>query len=170
MGDVVDFCPYLGFGYRYLVNDGSKVDEAAYKRVSQYYYMPIGTKISKSFSSGFSITLTGEFDWLIAGEQSSRIGDLIYQMSGGEVETDYVHNYQRKGWGARFGLKVDIPITKKIGLFVEPYYRMWKIQNSGWGESDTTHSGSTYWYWYDLPFTEPFNTTRERGIRAGIYF
>ena len=164
LGGVVEFWPYLGFGYRYLVNDGSKVDSSSYKRVSQYYYMPIGTKIYKSFG-GFAISLTGEFDWLLYGEQASKLGNIIP-----ELESDYLYNSQTKGFGARFGVKVEIPLTQKVGLFIEPYYRMWKIQNSRLATSEVTQSGNTYHWWYGIPIIEPFNTTRERGIRAGIYF
>lgn len=169
--DIGEIWPYIGFGYRRLVNNMEKVDpDSGYKRISQYYYIPIGFSLRRDFDSGFKISLTSEFDWLIHGEQASHLGDIIAQMYPG-VETNYVYNNQRKGWGARFSLKVDVPVSQRTGIFVEPYFRMWKIQNSGLGESDAIHlSGGGYMYWYNMPFIEPFNVTRELGIKAGIYF
>lgn len=165
LGGNFEIWPYLGFGYRYLVNDGSKVDPAAYKRISKYMYVPIGAKLSKSFSNGVSFTLTGEFDWFLSGEQASALGHLIP-----EIESRYIYNSQNRGVGCRFGLKAEVPLSKKLGFFVEPYYRFWKIQNSELGTSDVHVSGNTQWWYYNIPLYEPFNTTREAGIRAGIYF
>ncbi|MBO4707421.1 MAG: hypothetical protein J5594_02540 [Elusimicrobiaceae bacterium] len=168
--DIGEFWPYIGFGYRRLVNNTEKNDsEAGYKRISQYFYVPIGFRLGRNFDSGFKIYLIGEFDWLIHGEQASHIGDLISQMYPG-VETNYVYNYQRKGWGARVSVKAEVPITQQTGIFVEPYFRMWKIQNSGLGEGDVNTYDDHYEYWYNIPFIEPFNVTKEVGIKAGFYF
>ncbi len=169
--DVGEIWPYIGFGYRRLVNNMEKEDpNAGYKRTSQYYYIPIGFRLKRDFDSGFKISLISEFDLLIHGEQTSHLGDIIAQMYPG-VETNNVYNYQRRGWGARFSLKVEVPVSARTGLFVEPYFRMWKIQNSGLGESDVIYmGGGVYMYWYNMPFIEPFNVTKELGIKAGFYF
>jgi len=152
--DFLELWPYLGFGYRYLVNDGSKVDSTSYKRISKYVYIPIGTKIKKTLSNNITLTFTGEFDWFITGKQTSKLEGI-----------DIV-NDQKKGWGARFGIKAEAPLSKKIGVFVEPYYRIWKIQNSNtFSVYEWTGSG-----WIEHKFLEPFNTTKEAGIKAGFYF
>ncbi|MBO7605100.1 MAG: hypothetical protein J6S61_01355 [Elusimicrobiaceae bacterium] len=168
--DVCEIWPYIGFGYRRLSNKTEKVDaENGYKRVSQYWYIPIGFRLVKGSDGGFKISFISEFDWLIHGEQASQIGNVVEQMFP-EVETNYVYNYQRRGWGARFSVKLEAPVTKHAGIFVEPYFRMWKIQNSSWGEGDVHTYEGYYEYWYNIPFKEPFNVTKELGIRAGIYF
>ena len=155
--DVGEIWPYFGFGFRYLVNNGEKVDPSAYKRISKYCYIPIGFRLIKDSESGIKLALITEFDWLIFGEQKSRLF----------TDGSYVTNDQKKGWGARISLKAEFPTTKKVGIFVEPYFRMWKIQNSDW----------YYVYvwdgygWQEIPFgREPFNVTKEFGIKAGIYF
>ena len=152
LGRQFELWPYLGFGYRYLVNDGTNVSSSAYKRVSQYWYIPVGAKVSKTLNNGLVLTLTGEFDWLMVGKQSS------------DLSTDgYVDNCQPEGWGIRFGIKAEAPVSKKIGVFVEPYYLMWKIQNST--NEYLLAPGPSI-----ISLHEPFNITKEAGIRAGIYF
>jgi len=151
IGHQFELWPYMGFGYRYLVNDGTNVDDASYKRVSQYWYVPIGVKLGKKFNDKFSLTLAGEFDWLMVGQQSS------------DISTEgYVDNCQPEGWGVRFGLKAEIQMSESIGFFLEPYYRMWKIQNS----TNEYLLGPGY----IIAVWEPFNVTKEAGIRAGFYF
>ena len=152
LGEKFELWPYMGFGYRYLVNDGTVVDDASYKRISHYWYVPIGLKLSKGFSEKFSITFNGEFDWLMVGKQQSDI-----------LTSGYLDNCQTEGLGLRFGIKAEVQLNEQVGFFLEPYYRMWKIQNSvkeyvfipgeGWAQ-----------------FYEPFNITKEAGIRAGFYF
>lgn len=163
LGGQFELWPYLGLGYRYLVNDGTNVDpEHSYRRVSKYVYMPIGAKFSKTFQSGIILTLSGEFDWFLAGEQESK---LLTILDGN------IYNQQQEGWGLRFGLKAEVPVTQKIGVFVEPYYRMWKIQTSQMGESETYFDPSDgHYYYIPVNGVEPFNITKEAGIRAGIYF
>jgi len=154
--DAWELWPYLGFGWRRLVNNGENVDPSAYKRISNYYYVPLGVRFVKDVDGGFTIAFIGEFDWLLLGKQSSRLFD----------DGSYLNNRQKKGLGARFSVKVDVPVSPKIGVFVEPYFRMWKIQNS-----------EVQWVWawngsgYEqVGLLEPYNTTRELGIKAGFYF
>lgn len=161
VGNQFEFWPYMGFGYRYLLNDGSSVDTGSYKRISQYWYMPIGVKVKKGVNANFSLTLTGEFDWLLAGKQATDLGALYPALN-----SDYIYNFQPEGWGLRFGLKAEIQMSESIGFFLEPYYRFWKIQNSNLGE--TEQSGGIYYT--GVPMIEPFNITKEAGIRAGFYF
>ena len=162
LGKNFELWPYLGFGYRYLVNDGTNVSDAAYRRISSYWYIPVGAKIKKDFSDKFSLTLTGEFDWFQGGEQAS---DLLGALDG------YIYNYQSEGWGIRFGLKAEVQMTKKIGVFMEPYYRMWKIQESQLGRTENLpNGGMTGAPGIVVGGLEPFNVTKEAGVRAGIYF
>ncbi len=165
--DVGEIWPYVGFGYRRLSNDTSKIDSATgYKRVSQYWYIPIGFRLMKESHSGFKISFIGEFDWFIYGEQASRLGPFLPP----ELETNYIYNNQRRGWGARFGAKVEVPMSKHFGIFVEPYFRMWKIQNSGGASTEVHQVGNELYWWYNRYIVEPFNVTKELGIKAGFYF
>lgn len=157
LSNTLEFWPYMGFGYRRLVNDGTNVSASAYRRVSNYWYVPIGIKLSKDFNKQFSVTFTGEFDWLAVGKQQTDI-----------ITTGYLDNCQPEGLGLRFGLKAEVPVNKQVGLFIEPYYRMWKIQNS---------VVEPVWMWNPLTSSyeltgvlEPFNVTKEAGIRLGVYF
>ncbi len=162
LGANFELWPYLGFGYRYLVNDGTNVSDAAYRRISRYWYIPVGAKIKKDFGNNFSLTLTGEFDWFQGGEQAS---DLLGALDG------YIYNYQSEGWGLRCGLKAEVQMSKKIGIFVEPYYRMWKIQESQLGRTENLPNiGMTGAPGIVVGGIEPFNITKEAGVRAGFYF
>ena len=167
IGNKFELWPYLGFGYRYLVNDGTNVSDAAYRRISKYWYIPVGAKIRKEVTEKFSLTLTGEFDWFQGGEQAS---DLIPAAAALGLDS-YVYNYQSEGWGIRFGLKAETAVNQNFGIFLEPYYRMWKIQNSNSGVTESLpNSGMSGAPGIPVGGIEPFNITREAGIRAGFYF
>lgn len=145
---------YLGVGYRMLYNNSDM--EGAYKRISQYAYVPLGLKLSTDIGT-WKLSLNGEFDWFLFGEQRS-----------GLLENDgYVVNKQNQGYGLRGSLRIEKNLTTNFGLFVEPYYRMWKIQNS----DETIVSGydpiEGYWA---VSCVEPFNVTKEAGIKVGITF
>lgn len=138
-GNTVRFAPYLGVAYRFLSNNMDE-DAYGYRRESTYYYMPIGFYLSTGAENGFSVTLNGEFDWLIYGNQYSGIGYGL-------------NHTQDKGIGLRGGIKVEQNFGA-IGLFIEPFYRFWKIQNSD------VVSG----------YIEPFNISREYGTKIGLTF
>jgi len=140
----VNFTPYIGFGYRFLSNNMDE-DDTGYRRESTYYYMPIGASLAAGSGNGFSVTFTGEFDWLVYGNQYSGL-------AGG------VNNLQDKGFGLRGGIKLTAG-SEGFSVFVEPFYRFWKIQNS-----DVVMVNSTQ------GLLEPFNISREYGIKAGIAF
>ncbi len=145
---------YLGVGYRMLYNNSDM--EGAYKRISHYTYVPLGLKLGTGIGN-WQISLNGEFDWFLFGEQRS-----------GLFESDgYVVNKQNQGYGLRGSLRLQTNIATRFGFFVEPYYRMWKIQNS----DETIVSGydpiEGYWA---IACVEPFNVTKEAGIKVGIIF
>jgi len=138
------FTPYIGMGYRFLSNNMDEDDTGGYRRESTYVYVPIGFSLSTG-ANGMRVSLTGEFDWLLYGNQMSGLSRF------GESD---INNTQEKGLGARGGLKVELPIGTVAGIFVEPFYRFWKIQNSD----------------VQRGYYEPFNISREYGIKAGIVF
>lgn len=167
MGEYFTLSPYFGLGYRYLCNHAEK-SAGGYKRESTYFYMPIGAGLTFHPGDGWSATLSGEFDWMINGNQRSQMSDV------GNFDPPYqdwhykdVTNDQEKGFGLRAGFKVEKDFGG-FGLFAEPFYRFWKIQNSevepllATNGSETAYTGSG--------LVEPFNITREYGVKIGVTF
>lgn len=150
--------PYIGIAYRYLRDEGQKKSEYAYLRESNYLYMPIGFNLGWQVGGGFNLTLNSEFDVLLKGRQQSG------PTKAGEAQGfgDTIHD-QSQGWGVRFSLKVEQEIGQ-VAIFAEPFFRYWKIQNS-----DIGFSVSEQLMQYQASI-EPFNITREYGIKAGIRF
>lgn len=160
LSDKLALDPFMGLAYRFLRDEGQKKSDSAYLRESNYVYMPIGTGLTWQMSETFKIVLKGEFDWLLQGKQKSglsRFGPPYGDLS----------NTQKKGWGVRASVKLEQSLGK-MGLFVEPFYRYWKIQNSEFDYYAAIDLGGG-WYQY-IGGIEPFNITREYGIRAGITF
>ncbi|MBF0531010.1 MAG: hypothetical protein HQK55_17435 [Deltaproteobacteria bacterium] len=79
------FTPYTGFGYRYLNDKQDKAmsswtfegntflfpEGAGSKRISRYYYLPIGMDIAKGLPHDWRIGLNGELDVLLWGQQQT---------------------------------------------------------------------------------------------------
>lgn len=164
LSDAMKLWPYLGIGWRSLRNGedgcvdlGGGVCGETYQRTSTYIYMPIGLKWETNFGSAVKLSLNGQFDWLLRGNQSSHTTML--------ANSTNFSNKQDKGYGVRASAKLETNFGK-MGVFVEPFWRYWKIQNSAeewiYDMSDPTEPSG-----YVI---EPFNITREYGIRAGITF
>lgn len=164
--DSLKLWPYIGIAWRSLRNSEDKVVEFApsmfgwtYQRTSTYVYMPIGGRLTMDMGSHIRLTLGGEIDWLIRGNQNSHI-------RGGNF--DSLSNRQEKGYGVRVNAKLETEIWK-LGAFIEPFWRYWKIQNSKpvtvyEVDGSGNPTGNTMDFW------EPKNYTREYGIRVGITF
>ena len=129
-----------------------------YQRTSTYIYLPLGTNLRYKASEKVSFTLNGQFDVLLHGNQYSRMTDTA-------LFGDDSSNRQDKGYGIRVSVRGDVNMGK-VGMFVEPFWRYWHIQNSEeqwfYPGGDPTQPG--------VSLVEPFNTTTEWGIRAGITF
>lgn len=165
-GEPVSIWPYLGIAYRSLRNseDGyysyGGVTGYVYQRTSTYLFMPIGSTLVFEAGDVFKLSLNTEFDWLLRGTQNSHTGDRFSNANSAS-------NKQNKGFGLRASVKAEFNI-KGVGVFVEPFWRYWKIQNSepcyyGRYTEDGGFIVTGYIY-------EPFNITREYGIRAGVKF
>lgn len=157
--DRLELWPYLGIGWRQLTNHADELT-GGYKRTQTYVYIPIGTDFKWKVDDRFSLTLNGQFDWLIHGNNHN---DGVLSPDLSEVES--ISMGQDQGYGLRLSVRADIE-AGKVGFFVEPFWRYWHIQNS-----------EEFWlYWGGDPsqpaicFVEPFNTTREYGLRVGITF
>lgn len=149
--------PFAGVAYRFLQDNGQKKSDSAYLRESNYVYAPFGARFTWNVSNTFRMILNGEFDWLLEGKQKSG-------MSRFDPAFSDLRNTQKEGFGLRAGLRMEQEIGK-VAVFAEPFYRYWKIQNS-----------NVDYYYIDELFgwgyggVEPYNTTHEWGIKAGVAF
>ena len=147
------FTPFIGFGYRYLMDDSggktSSTGAAGYKRESNYLYSPIGietlTKLEKQWYAGIIL----EYDYFWIGRQISHLEDV-------SANYDTLENNQNEGYGlrgsVRFLNKGDFPFV------IEPFIRYWKIQKSE--EEDVIYSGAVIGYGW-----EPKNNSTEIGLK-----
>lgn len=165
--------PYIGFAYRFLQNGKDQYVDMGngemgflYKRTSHYFYAPLGANWALDMSDSVRLTFNAEFDWLLRGLQNSHLGEGASRESS--VKQD-------KGYGLRASVRLEKDMGK-WGIFIEPFWRYWKIQNSKkdyflavdeYG-NPIIDPGTGYYLWYVLQ--EPFNDTREYGLRAGITF
>lgn len=156
-GDYWRLEPYLGIGYRRL-RDHSNNGEGGYFRQSEYTYLPLGANLRWDLGNTFYMRLNGEWDVLLSGEQYSRLSDVPGGGLGNATAS------QDTGYGLRASLRVGVEVNHH-GIFVEPYYRYWHIQNSNIGWAEIIGSGG----WYQGTI-EPFNITREWGCKIGITF
>lgn len=153
--DALSFWPYMGLGYRFL-KDHSNKGEGGYLRESHYVYAPFGADMKLDLASGWQLGLNAEADWLISGRQVSRMSDV----DPGWAD---VSNHQRQGYGLRASVKLQKNFAH-MGVFVEPFWRYWHIQNSDWQPMEYMGMMTPY------ALMEPFNTTREYGLKAGLVF
>lgn len=142
--------PYAGLGGRFLTDKLDESGPSGYRRESTYIYIPVGFNLRKQMGSSFSLTLNAQGDILLSGRQISKIEG-----------TGNVHNTQDEGYGLRAGLRIQYNFGT-FGIFAEPFYRYWHIQNS---EPQYYTDG---YYIYTL--LEPKNETREAGVKIGIVF
>lgn len=146
LGSALELWPYLGIAGRYLVDKGYEKSSSAYRRTSAYLYAPAGLTAKIKLPAKWTIALNGEYDIFISGTQKSRLSDAISTYPD-------ISNKQGQGFGARTSLKIEKEF-KQIGLFIEPFYRYWHIQNSDWVDGNQ----------------EPQNLTYESGLKIGITF
>lgn len=144
--------PYIGFGYRYLNNDGRGTDssgvDAGYRRHSNYLYFPFGVTNRFMVTDKMRASLNLEYDQLIYGWQKSELGDAI--SGAGDLE-----NGQKKGHGFRGSLMAEWP-KWSFG----PFFNYWDIKKS---EVACDSSSSLCGY-------EPQNETWEYGIESRYRF
>ncbi len=159
---------YSGLGYRYLLDDngGEALQNPAtglynvlsYDRESNYYYIPAGGEIEFP-QDNWSLTLKGEYDFLVYGKQISHFTDTMWYPGIGPGED--THNNQHHG----FGIKGSFQVAYKMDaahLFVEPFIDYWNIE-----DSDISYCQFDGEYGYGL---EPKNKTTAYGVRLGVKF
>lgn len=151
--DQIELWPYLGLGWRRLRNHLEEGGEGGYLRQSTYLYVPIGVYGKYYAVEGWTISLNGEFDWLLKGRQ----------YSGDSATYEDTTHHQSEGYGVRAGLRI-AKDWDAIGVFVEPFWRYWHIQNS---DLSVAWMKSLPYGTYTL---EPKNHTYEYGLKVGLTF
>ena len=145
--------PYIGLGYRYLV-DYADVMPGGYQRESNYRYVPIGLDYRSSASGSWQFGCTLEYDYFLSGTQISHLSD---------VNPGYndLTNEQNDGYGYRASIR--FARSGRHGLIIEPFYKYWKIDQS---ETATiTCMGVPCGYGW-----EPKNNSTEYGLRVQMSF
>lgn len=154
--------PYIGFGYRYLVDHGNGeqngLDQFGYDRKSHYYYLPVGADVIIDLPHDWEIDPNVEYDVFLSGWQKSYLSNV--GRFTGFSDPDIV-NHQDHGFGVRAAVK----FLKKgpvVDYYVEPFIRYWSIEDSKLEfaviDGQAVFGG------------EPKNNTLEVGSRFGIQF
>ncbi len=154
--------PYLGFGYRYLLDKGNglltSTGSYGYDRHSNYFYLPVGFNASIPYGSWTS-ALNIEYDIFLHGVQVSDFSD------GDQFNQDdnpNIHNSQGSGYGLRGSLKLTYAM-QKFNIYIEPFFRFWSIKRSNLVSATVDGVFSDQW-------NEPSNTTWEIGSKFGLQF
>jgi hypothetical protein len=130
--------PYLGVGTRYYWDEGKGVVTSlgaeGYDRKITQVYMPVGFTYLHAFGNGFTLAPNLEYDQLLWGHVSSRLGTIPGYPN--------VVNIQHDGWGARGDIMLG---WQQYGLNwqIGPFLRYWDISASNiakgeWEEPDNT--------------------------------
>jgi hypothetical protein len=149
--------PYTGIGYRFKSDDSEDVkyidlrpnvridpnDVLGSYRKSNYVYVPFGGAVEYTINNVWSVSLKGEYDWIVKAWHYSRIPT--------ERPTTFK---QPNGYGLKGEASISY-LYKKVRFSVSPYLHYWNIRNSIRPEGRGR---------------EPYNVTFESGIRLGITF
>jgi hypothetical protein len=121
-------------------------EKLGYYRKSNYVYIPLGGYVDYALNDTWSVSLKGEYDWIIKAWHYNRdpYGDpsppVVFKQPNG------------------YGLKGEASISylyQKVKFSVSPYINYWNIRNS-----KEKNGGSM----------EPYNITFESGMRLGVSF
>jgi len=137
--------PYAGLSYRHLYNDlrgVTSTGQIGYRRISRYYYVPLGVALRIPLGSQWVMVPQLEYDAFANGRQRSYLGDTGLDLSD-------VTNRQQEGWGARAQLVFE-GWRWSIGLWTQ----YWDIEDSE----------------IQMGGLEPANTTRESGVEVRYRF
>ncbi|MBF0569282.1 MAG: hypothetical protein HQL18_00700 [Candidatus Omnitrophica bacterium] len=159
---IFQFTPYLGLGYRWLKDDSRKQGNAGYLRKSNYTYLPLGMEVAMPLPMHWAVRLNMEYDYLLYGVQRSMISDSG-TVDGISYNYNGLKNYQSKGYGLRGSIRLE-KAWGMWGVFVEPYFRFWDIEDSDPARVDV-NGGQLVGFGL-----EPSNQTREFGLKAGVLF
>lgn len=144
----VTISPYTGIGYRFKNDDGEKVrtsrgNNLGFYRKSNYVYVPLGASAEYKLNDTWSLSLKGEYDWIVKAWHYSRIPT--------ERPTTFK---QPNGYGLKGEASVSY-LYNKVKFSVSPYLNYWNIRNSIRPEGRGR---------------EPYNITFESGVKLGLTF
>ena len=167
LSNKLSLSPYMGIGYRFKSSDSEDVKYIdlrpnirrspkvlGYYRKSNYVYVPLGASAEYKFDKVWSVSLKGEYDWIVKAWHYNRgpYGDpsppVIFKQPNG------------------YGLKSEASISylyKTLKFSVTPYLYYWNIRNS-----ETKHYRADDGHSYSS--MEPYNITWETGLRLGVTF
>ena len=141
--------PYTGIGYRFKSDDSEEVRTSrtgrnlGFYRKSNYVYVPLGASVDYALDNTWSVSLKGEYDWIVKAWHYSRRPETptnVYKQPNG------------------YGLKGEVSVSylyKKVKFSVSPYINYWNVRNSIRPEGRGR---------------EPYNITLESGIKLGVTF
>jgi hypothetical protein len=150
---------FTGIGARVL-NDrsGSKAEQGGYDREISYGYLPLGGAASVPLgTSGPSLLVSAQYNWVIYGEAKSKFSKLDPELP--DIKLDL-----RNGSGVELVAALRFPLGKRA-ITVGPFGRFWSISRSKTLVlTDPEAPGEA------IQFFEPKNRSREIGIRLGFAF
>lgn len=142
VGADIDLVPYLGLGYRLLVDDlPDGLVCSGYRREQSYYYLPLGV-VGEARRGKWRFGGRAEYDYFVKGVNNSG-GDRFTQDSGYGLQCSIFAEY------------FDPAARPRMSYGVEPYVHYWNVDAS-------TLAASLYY--------EPSNNNTLYGIRAWVGF
>lgn len=146
--------PYIGIAYRFLRDDSknklTSTSHLGYVRKSNYYYSPVGIRLTLDITKGWSLNPEIEYDYFWSGKQES---DLGYVAGYEDIEND-----QDNGYGYRLSIALNKK-AKNLTFGFRLFYRYWDID-----ESDITRDS------LGRSWVEPANDTSEYGMDFSLFF
>jgi len=155
VGSSVSLSPYLGLGYRYLIDNPtgySSTGAVGYRRYSNYLYAPAGLTARLHIGGGWVLAPTIEADVFLYGTQVSKLSDA-------DLGLPDVTNRQSKGRGHRASLFVE-----KGSWAFGAWTQYWHIEDSDSVCITPVVAGTC------LAAREPVNYTRESGLELRYRF
>lgn len=168
--------PYLGVGYRYLLNEFSETPSkiiggtlygSGYDRESNYVYIPIGIEIKREFQQNWIASFKAEYDYFIWGKQISHLEDITVNGLT-DPGLDKLSNTQDHGRGWRASARLTHR-TDRFDYYIEPFFRYWHIKDS---DVEFITASGAYICQGNLcaAGAEPENETYEAGVNLGANF
>jgi hypothetical protein len=147
--------PFLGLGYRNLIDELGKASYLGYKRESNYLYLPIIIQTSVNLKKDVIMNNEFEYDLFLLGIQNSYLSDFNPAYSD-------VKNIQNQGFGLTDHLSFSVPLSNFI-LSTKLFIRYWHVEKSSLAY--LKKSGENIGYVW-----EPENNTLEIGLGLELFF
>lgn len=161
--------PYIGFGYRSLHHEfnhrQTTTGQWGYDRRNYYMYLPVGFYATIPGGQNWTGAFNLEYDVFLFGRNVSDLTSVNAHTTaafGANPKFD-----QRKGYGVRASGKFLFNLGGNVDFFVEPFGRVWRIDDSEVVTVPYTPAGGPT---QNLEFLEPKNFTYEVGSKFGIQF